>query len=732
MYNQFNIAKVVGIRVVFLLVVASFIMGCNKSKHATIYFNPDVSQLGFAAGDIKTAMEAKGISVSLENLRDMPEAMKGTNVVLLSKADYSGLQQTENNSLETLESLEEQAYVIQTLKKSGFTYLVVGGDINGAMYGGLQLAEDINFYGLEEFNKNDSPDIKSRGIKFNIPFDKRSPTYFGNGFNENDFRGTATKNAIANVWDITFWEAWFDQMARYRYNAISLWSLHPFTSMIKMEDYPDVAIQDVQGFDGFSKEMSIDEKIEFWKRVMTLAKNRGFEVYLYNWNIYTYGATGKYGIDNNPHNENTKTYFRKCITKLFETYPNLNGFGVTAGENTGGLTNEQEVDWVMETYGRGIIDFAEAHKDRNIVFIQRYHDTNAKDVVNKFQTFTDLPNVRLDFSFKYAIAHIYSTPTPNWIRTRYGDIPNELQELDKKTWLELRNDDFYYLHWGNPDFVKEYLGKVPDRDKIMQGFFMGADGYTHTRVFNSKAEWAQGKMEIERHWYTFMLWGRLAYNLNLSDEVFEQTMAYKFKGADSPGLLKAWSLASKGLPLVTELFQGKWKADWNWWPEACHSLQAGFRTIDMMMETFPPPGSNLCSIRETAENNCGSKPSALEISDRIEQYASEALELLGEVSENPASELETNQANIKAMSLLSLYYAEKIRGATFKAVGKIEQAEEVMKKAAEYWSQYVGLMDYMYAPMDLQRCGALSDWHMMDSLVVKEYEDLVKFQSDEN
>ena len=66
--------------------------------------------------------------------------------------------------------------------------------------------------------------------------------------------------------------------------------------MIKMPDYPDVAIQNVTGYDGFSKVMSIDQKIDFWRKVMAYAKTRGFDFYLVNWNILTDGATGKYGI----------------------------------------------------------------------------------------------------------------------------------------------------------------------------------------------------------------------------------------------------------------------------------------------------------------------------------------------------------------------------------------------------------------------------------------------------
>ena len=35
------------------------------------------------------------------------------------------------------------------------------------------------------------------------------------------------------------------QLARDRYNFVSLWNLHPFPSMVKVPEYPDVALNDV-------------------------------------------------------------------------------------------------------------------------------------------------------------------------------------------------------------------------------------------------------------------------------------------------------------------------------------------------------------------------------------------------------------------------------------------------------------------------------------------------------
>ncbi len=712
--------------VAFGFFIFSFISSISSLYGQTIgiFRNSQISQLEFAANDIKTAFELKGWDVELLDIQKLSSDYKNQKVVILLESDKVGLDLLQKEAGGSIEKLGEQSFTIRTTGGNKKIYWIVGGDNNGAMYGGLQLAENVNLYGAEKtFNDVQHPNMLKRGIKWNIPFDKRSPTYYNNGFSENDFRGTSTKMAIGHVWSLNFWSKMFDELARDRYNVISLWSLHPFTSMIHMPEYPDVAIQNIEGFDGFSKTMSIDEKILFWKKVMTLAKNRGFEFYIYNWNIYTYGATGKYGIDNDPTNPNTIAYMRKCMTKLLETYPDLTGFGITAGENMVPLNNKEEADWTWATYGQGVLDFAKTHPERKVTFIHRYHDAGGAEVATNFKKLLDLPNVQFDFSFKYAVAHIYSATKPEWILTRNGDVPEQLIDLKLKTWIELRNDSFYYLHWGNPDFVKEYLGGIPEKERTFRGFMMGSDGYTPTYVFSSKANWAKDKLEIQRIWYTWMLWGRLGYNPNLSDTFFQDVMKFKYPQIESERLFNAWSNASKGIPMFTEVIQGTLISDFKWYPEACMSQNNGFVTIEQMAAAVPPPGSNVCSIAYTAAvfNGCENKKSAFDVADEIEKYASKALKSIVGLRPNLDTELGTNVSNIKAMSYLSLYFAEKLRASIFNIASKSLQAKEAMEKAVGYWMQYSAIMDTMYWGQDLQRTLPISDFKSLNANVMDEY-----------
>lgn len=105
--------------------------------------------------------------------------------------------------------------------------------------GGLEVAELIRTRGLVALADTDqNPHLAARGVKFNLPLDARSPSY-------SDAGDSAQQN-IATFWDMSFWHDYIDRLARHRFNRVSLWNLHPFPSLVRAPEYPDVALADVQ------------------------------------------------------------------------------------------------------------------------------------------------------------------------------------------------------------------------------------------------------------------------------------------------------------------------------------------------------------------------------------------------------------------------------------------------------------------------------------------------------
>ena len=241
-----------------------------RAETVGLFFDPAVEQIKFAAGDVKAALEKNKFTVEMLQVSalNVSYANKKVVVALASNTTASAVLAAQGGS--EVAGLGEQAYGLRTTETPHKSYWVLGGDVNGKMYGGLQIAENIRFKQFTgNYNNGESPAILKRGIKFYLPLDKKSATY-----ETSSKLGDSAEQAIPHVWDIAFWTEWFDTMARNRYNVVSVWNNHPFTSMIKMADYPDVAIQNVTGYDGYSKELSIDEKIVFWQKVMAYAHSR--------------------------------------------------------------------------------------------------------------------------------------------------------------------------------------------------------------------------------------------------------------------------------------------------------------------------------------------------------------------------------------------------------------------------------------------------------------------------
>jgi hypothetical protein len=464
-----------------------------------VFFDQQTGQLTFAANEVKAALEKIGAKAEMLDLAALDAAYPRKKIVIALASTDAATALLKAQGGSAVGRLGEQAYDLRTTAAPQQSYWVLGGDANGAMYGGLQIAENIRFNGLGGIcSGRQSPAVLKRGIKLNLPWDKASGTYGRR--NHGTFDGTSAQLAIADVWDMAFWQAWFDEMARNRFNVVSLWSCNPFSSLVKVPGYEDCSIEDVTYFDGTVKPMTMEQKIRFWQDVMAYARSRGFEFLLFNWNVFTYGATNKHGITDGKAgatDPETIDYLYKAMTKLLETYPDLAGFGMSVGENKG--TEE----FVWNTYGQAMHDYAKANPQRSLKFIHRLHYGDFDQMLKIFSPLRAVPNVSFDISVKHSQAHMYSTATPDWWPVEYAKI----KESGLKTWLTVRNDSFYYNTWGDPDFARAYIQGMLNLGDIYKGFYMGSDGFNPTRTFFCKNRALNGQLEIIRQQYTMMIWG---------------------------------------------------------------------------------------------------------------------------------------------------------------------------------------------------------------------------------
>jgi hypothetical protein len=689
----------------------------SSAETVRLYVDPATPQIAFAAGDIKAALEKRKHTVQTHDLAALEKAGSGKKIVLAVATDKTAASTLSAQGGKPAAGLGPQAYALRTTTKPDLSYWVLGGDAVGAMYGGLQIAENISCNGFNgSFDSEESPFLLNRGMKLNLPLDRRTPTYVGG------WTSSSAKKAIPHVWDMTFWKTLIDQQARNRYNVLSVWVHHPFPALVKLPDYPKVCLPRIEGFDGFVKEMDHDQRVAFWREVMRYAHDRGMKFYFFNWNIHLEHAKDQYpALTADPKNSNTIDYMYKSMRALLATYPELDGFGITSGDGMHG-TAEENTQWTWNAMGKAVKDYLSENPSRKFNLIHRSVKTSAESWNTIYAPLKAVPNVTMDFSAKYAMAHMYSTTTPKWT----GDIES-VTKLGLKTWLTIRNDDYFYFNWGDPRFVRDFIAGIPHKESVV-GMYIGIDGYNPSRTYFCKNESLNGQLEVERRWYMEMLWGRISYNPGISDDVFRNLLAKRYPKVSAGDLFEAWTLASRSLPKVTELVMGEWKLDFHWYPEACWSDPGrctGFRTIDgFANDTTTAKGSSLCDIATSAAGECKGRKSSYVVADEMQADASKALCLINAMESGGNADLEVAINNVTQMAYLSTYYAHKVRGATCKKAGEIDKARAEMGKAYCWWMAYSRSMDDTYHADSFRNLSIAPDWKYADAAVLKEYTDL--------
>ena len=641
---------------------------------------------------------------------DKVDTTVGLTIFLANLGDESAEKTFATAGGQLPTGLQPEGYAIVSTKVAiGKIWWVWGADPTGTMYGGLDIAETITLDGITGLvDKVQDRHLPVRGQKINIPLDVRTPAY-------GDYGDAAQKN-IPEMWSMDFWKQHLDRMARYRYNSITLWSNHPFPAMVKVPEYPDVALKDVKrtaadyrkwhvnysrygdnmindtllGNTETVRVMTMDQKIKFWQDVMQYADDRGIKFYLITWNIFISSAQFHYGLTEEPDDEKTIDYMRKSVRTAFQTYPLLAGIGVTAGEHMHGMDAAEKEDWLWKTYGEGLMDAKRADtSDRKYRFIHRYWWSNMSDIVDHFSGFDD--DVQFDFSFKYAQARLYSFTAPTHHKKAVTQLPKGM-----KFWWNLRNDDIFNFRWGSPNYVRTFINNMPPLDQTM-GFHMGSDGYVWGREHTSTEPESPRQLEIDKHWYRFMLWGRLGYNPKLSDERFKKLIADKLGSSDPELLFEVWERASNIFPAVNRLHYHRW--DWHWAVEYCASAHG--------------PKSNKTKIKfhDITEDDwkwMGWRPGLDAGADELINDSNFVLENLSKLRGGGGKELRLTLGDLEAMAYAGLYYANKIKAANFKKNDK-PRAAEYLTKAAGHWRQYAAAASSQYNPQLLARVGWM-DW----------------------
>ena len=679
----------------FLIVsIALSYISCDPDRTVIIKYDSDSNILSYAVKRLTSSLESSGYNVHYEDF----ESIDNSNLVLEHPDLVSNVNNPRTND-DQVNNPGSDGYILS--KMDGKIEITARID-RGCLYGVMDLMEQLKL--KPDLNQVEEsyidPGFSFRAIKFNLPWAPYRP-------------GPATEIHEETCRDLKFWESFLDMMVENRFNALTLWSTHIFPFMIRSNNYPAATPLDDQ---------ELKEWKYFWETLFRMARDRGIETYLVNWNIVVSEAFATHynAKIHDDRSELVKRYTSESVTQLINEYPDLTGLGVTLADWMGNwgedkMTPVEREKWIEDTFVEGM-----NKANREVKFIHRAVLAGDPKEMRKIIDRADLSDKTI-VEVKFNWSHGHSTPDLSITHANdEGTIMREFWDPDPLNyfiaWM-IRNEDFFVLRWGNPEFIRNHIKR--NNHKYVDGYFIGSEGYIPAVDYSSvDIQTRPWTYAFEKQWLYYSLWGRLLYDPDLTDELLERLFTIRYKKTDALKLMEAYSRASE-VPLnIASFYKGTW--DFTLYSEGFlapwqHGFDDGkspFISIEEMIyhETLD---KNYLSISQYSnmiinkEDIDPGKVSPLELADQMSDNCSTGLNIIHELRQNGNEPgLESELADLETWCYLGLYFADKIQAGVslklFIEAGGEENRQKslnYLEKCISHWEKIVLLTQDRYKPM---------------------------------
>jgi hypothetical protein len=596
---------------------------------------------------------------------------------------------------------------------TGKQIAIAGADSRGLIYGALAVAERVRNgtapANLRSFREK--PALAFRGIKFNTPWDTYRPS-------------SALDQHYTTARDLKFWEAFLDMMVENRFNSVSLWTMHPFTYMIRPKNFPEASKWSASEFAEWQR---------LYREIFRMAKERGLDTYVVFWSIFVSEEFSKaHGVAKQnfyPHyyvpgdtSEITKRYLRESVAQMLEEYPDLDGIGVSHGEGMAGMTPLQRQQFVDEVFIAGALN---AKRAQPVKLIHRVPFSSGLSsgpgVSADVEKVTREAMERLEHKFsgpiwvemKFNWSHGHSTPKLVKVHGgALGDTYFKPAPSNYKIVWQVRNEDFFALRWGVPDFIRQHIALNGVQDYV-GGYFIGSETYIPARDYFSAKKPVDWTWAFERQWLFYKLWGRLLYDPKTPDSEFQSEFTRRY-GTRARDLLQAYALASNTQLRLASLYDSRW--DFTLYSEGMLALQGEYTNyigVDALIKQ-PVMDPAYVSVADYVKSLWeGTSLAADRITppkliDRLERDNREALRLVSGMTTAGNAALTYEVADVKAWANLGLHLAQKLRGAValqmFRHSGddkQLQQSIDHLQKALAYWDELIRITRPLYQDMKL-------------------------------
>lgn len=649
----------------------------------------------FGAERLSQALKQNGYVTKIQNQRKLAA---GKNAIIIGVASDDAFKNLPKSSKDKALAAGKEGFSI-TEGKDGLLY-ILGADASGTLYGCLELIDQVNAQQKlpAQIELTDRPEMVLRGTCIGL----QKPDYLpGHDVYEYPY----TPETFPWLYDKALWIKYLDMMVENRYNSLYLWNGHPFSSLIRLKDYPYAVEVD---------EATLKKNEEIFQFLTHEADKRGIWVIQMFYNIIIPKPfADKHGLKTQDRNRPIvpliADYTRKSIAAFVEKYPNV-GLMVALGEAMEGV-GQDDIDWFTKTIIPGVKDgLKAANIQGEPPIVLRAHDTDAPAVMK-----AALPLYKNLYTENKFNGEALTTYGP---RGAWAELNRKLAAIGtvniSNVHILANLEPFRY---GSADFIQK---SVLAMNKIYN-----AKGL-HLYPQHSYWDWpyaaddVKGRiLEVDRDWIWYKEWARYAWK---SDRDRSQEInywgselakkygsnlaggkailnAYEESGEISPKLLRRYGITDGNRQtltlgmLMTQLI---------------NPFRYGLFTL--MYESEAPEGEMIIEYAEKEwkkQGHIGETP--MQVAKEVVAHGKKALVSINEAAPSitkDTAEFARLKNDMYCYDEMANFYAEKVKSALWvlrykysNNVSDLEKALPFLEKSVAHYAALVKLTDqqYLYA-----------------------------------
>ena len=629
----------------------------------------------FALQELQTSLIDKGFAPALGKVSD-PQQPQQAAIRLLTQPDSANAKWDKPES-----------YQIR-LSNHAPQITVAGSDSIGLMYGIHALREQIEmsksegsalWRSLKEKSAAPATEIRADNLFLTLESDGSLSTWF---------------------YEEEFWKRYFSTLARSYYNLCdihAMFSLNEtnfpniFPYFLRNPAFPEASLPN----EDQAKNLSM------LKRIIDLAEERGVHVSLMNYSI-------KFPNLDPENEEKLIEQTSWCVCELLKACPNLWMFGFRIGESG------KRENFYKLTYFDGI---ARSGKKDARLYTRTW-----------LAQFKDMKQIGMRYPENFYIEIKYNGEqlgTPyQAIQGRWGSYSYERYlnhpRYWKIIWQVRANGTHRIFEWADPDFIRQMVQSCKLADAAGLTIEPPTAYYTQDlqRVFTEQTNTSFMHYAFERYWPWYLLWGRLTYDPNISNELFIHYFKKRFGEKMGARAFDLLTTSSKILPLIySHHCLG---------PDHRHmapEMESGNNrgNIDSFIKADVLDKQNYLSCENYVDDflahRLDGKVTPFQAAAELEALADQCRSILAKI---PATtgEISIMKTDVRALCELAQYYADKDRAACSLQlyyrthdVSQVIDAQRSASLAAEHWRSLAKVTAQQYRPIfDALRVGKQFVW----------------------